>query len=83
MEYAGRRVIVHDPLTAMNDNSGRAPSHIEVTDKDLPLHCPTPAMMLWAAHPRVFLDIERTGEAMCPYCGTRFTYKGEGARGGH
>jgi uncharacterized Zn-finger protein len=40
-------------------------------------------MMLWNAHPRVFLDIERTGEAMCPYCGTRYTYKGEGSRSAH
>jgi uncharacterized Zn-finger protein len=67
----------------MNDDPGRAPTAIEVGDKDLPLHCPTPAMMLWNTHPRVFLDIERTGQAMCPYCGTRFTYKGEGARHGH
>ena len=38
--------------------------HIEVTAADLPLHCPTPAMMLWDAHPRVFLPIEKTGEAL-------------------
>ena len=67
----------------MNDNTVHSTSCIEVTDKDLPLHCPTPAMMLWNAHPRVFLDIERTGEAMCPYCGTRYSYRGEGRRGGH
>lgn len=54
---------------------------IEVTAKDLPLHCPTPAMMLWDAHPRVFLDIARTGEALCPYCGTR--YKLHGGPSGH
>ena len=29
---------------------------VEVTEKDLPLHCPTPAAPLWARHPRVFLD---------------------------
>lgn len=56
---------------------------IEVTAKDLPLHCPTPAMMLWNAHPRVFLDIEPTGEALCPYCGTRYTLRGAPARHGH
>lgn len=49
---------------------------IEVTAADLPLHCPTPAMMLWNSHPRVFLDVARTGEALCPYCGTRFLLKG-------
>ncbi|MBI3068998.1 MAG: zinc-finger domain-containing protein [Betaproteobacteria bacterium] len=55
---------------------------IEVTADDLPLHCPTPEMALWNAHPRVFLPIEDTGEALCPYCGTTFTLKG-GAKPGH
>ena len=49
---------------------------IEVTADDLPLHCPMPSMKLWNAHPRVFLPIEKTGEALCPYCGTRYTLKG-------
>jgi uncharacterized Zn-finger protein len=40
-------------------------------------------MTLWNAHPRVFIDVTRSGQAMCPYCGTRFVYKGEGARSGH
>ena len=35
--------------------------HVEVTTDDLPLHCPLPSMMLWDAHPRVFLPIEKTG----------------------
>ena len=56
--------------------------HIEVAAADLPLHCPMPSMMLWNAHPRVFLPIEKTGDALCPYCGTRYTLKG-GAAGGH
>lgn len=50
--------------------------HVEVTTDDLPLHCPLPSMMLWDAHPRVFLPIEKTGEALCPYCGTRYSLKG-------
>ena len=49
---------------------------IEVTEKDLPLHCPTPQMSLWDAHPRVFLPIEEKGEALCPYCGTLYVLKG-------
>ena len=56
--------------------------YIEVTDKDLPLHCPTPEMSAWNAHPRVFLPIEKTGEALCPYCGTLYKLRG-GARMGH
>ena len=55
------------------DNKSR---HIEITAADLPLHCPTPSMLLWNAHPRVFMPIEQTGEALCPYCGTKYTLKG-------
>jgi uncharacterized Zn-finger protein len=55
---------------------------IEVTENDLPLHCPLPSMLLWNSHPRVFLPIENTGEALCPYCGTHYTLKGR-ATGGH
>ncbi len=49
---------------------------IEVTEKDLPLHCPMPSMTLWDSHPRVFLPVEEKGEALCPYCGTLYIYKG-------
>ena len=49
---------------------------IEVTEKDLPLHCPMPSVTLWDAHPKVFLPIEEKGEALCPYCGTLYIYKG-------
>lgn len=48
---------------------------VEVTAKDLPLHCPTGAVALWASHPRVYLDVARTGEVTCPYCGTKYVLK--------
>ena len=55
---------------------------IEVTAKDLPLHCPTPQTALWCSHPRVFLDVTASGEAMCPYCGTKYRLKvGEAVKG--
>lgn len=47
----------------------------EITKKDLPLHCPMPSMSLWNSHPRVFLEIEETGEAACPYCGAVYVLK--------
>jgi len=56
---------------------------IEVTAKDLPLHCPNPAMPLWSWHPRVFLDLEADGEAMCPYCGTRYRLHGAPKKAAH
>ncbi len=47
----------------------------EVIRADLPLHCPTPEMSLWNSHPQVYLPIEKTGEAICPYCGTQYLLK--------
>lgn len=47
----------------------------EVGRELLPLHCPLPEMSLWNSHPRVFLPIEATGKAKCPYCGAEFTLK--------
>lgn len=47
----------------------------EVTRNDLPLSCPMPSMRLWDAHPKVFLPIEKTGKAVCPYCGAQYTLK--------
>ncbi len=43
-----------------------------VTEANLPLSCPMPSMRLWDAHPKVFLPIEETGTAQCPYCGAKF-----------
>ncbi len=40
--------------------------------KDLPLSCPSDEMTLWNAHPKVYLPIAKTGQEVCPYCGTRF-----------
>ena len=44
-----------------------------VTRADLPLHCPMPDSFLWNSHPKVFLPIEETGEAKCPYCSASYT----------
>jgi uncharacterized Zn-finger protein len=56
---------------------------VEVTAGDLPLHCPTPSMMLWNTHPRVYLPIQKTGEALCPYCGTKYVLVGGPQAAGH
>jgi uncharacterized Zn-finger protein len=44
----------------------------QVTVEDLPLSCPMPQMPLWSSHPRVYLPIEETGWAMCPYCAAEY-----------
>lgn len=49
---------------------------VEVTAADLPLHCPLPSQKVWNSHPRVFLPIEKTGDVLCPYCGTRYILRG-------
>ena len=45
---------------------------VEIIPDDLPLHCPLPSMSLWNSHPRVYLPIEATAKAKCPYCSTDF-----------
>ncbi len=54
---------------------------IEVTDKDLPLHCPMARTPVWSYHPRVFLQFAPVAGSgaptvKCPYCGTVYAFKG-------
>lgn len=49
-----------------------AQNEYTVTRADLPLHCPVKGTTLWNSHPRVYLPIEATGRAKCPYCGADF-----------
>lgn len=46
-----------------------------ITKQQLPLSCPTDDMVLWNAHPKVYLPIEETGSEVCPYCGSHFILK--------
>jgi len=43
-----------------------------ITRDQLPLSCPMDDMTLWNSHPKVYLPIEKTGKAQCPYCGTKY-----------
>jgi uncharacterized Zn-finger protein len=52
-----------------------AQHHYEVTLDDLPLSCPMPGMHLWNSHPRVYLPIEQTGWAKCPYCSAEYSLR--------
>lgn len=47
----------------------------EVRHTDLPLSCPMSGMYLWNSHPKVYLPIEETGRAMCPYCGAAYSLR--------
>ncbi|MFC7461490.1 zinc-finger domain-containing protein [Hydrogenophaga defluvii] len=63
---------------------------IELAATDLNAHggvfCPSPLadMKLWNSHPKVYLDVAKSGEARCPYCGTVYRLKaGEHVAQGH
>ena len=65
----------------MRERSGSARENLDspnaervyrVTRTDLPLHCPMLEMYLWNSHPKVYLPIEDSGEAKCPYCSASF-----------
>lgn len=56
---------------------------IEVTAHDLPIYCPGPHAPQWSMHPRVFLDVTKTGSAKCPYCGAQYELKGGAVANGH
>ncbi|MEE4638038.1 MAG: zinc-finger domain-containing protein [Wenzhouxiangella sp.] len=62
--------------SASPPSAGERPANTErqyhVQRSDLPLSCPTPEMALWNSHPRVYLPIEKTGRARCPYCGAEY-----------
>jgi uncharacterized Zn-finger protein len=58
-----------------------ASSIVELLASDLNhqggVFCPSPTahMKIWNSHPKVYLDVARTGEAKCPYCGTVYKLK--------
>lgn len=51
---------------------------VELRAKDLNpqggVYCPSPRadMKIWNSHPKVYLDVAKTGQARCPYCGTQY-----------
>jgi uncharacterized Zn-finger protein len=51
-----------------------------IARSELPLHCPLPSMYLWNSHPKVYLPIEVTGEAKCPYCSSTYRLVEDDAR---
>lgn len=63
------------PTTQPKPIQANAQNRYEVTRADLPVHCPLPGMSLWNSHPRVYLPLEETGEARCPYCGALYVLK--------
>ena len=61
--------------TATDPRAANARAEYQVSAADLPLTCPMPGMALWNSHPRVYLPIEQSGFAKCPYCGAEYTLR--------
>jgi len=49
---------------------------IKVTSTDT-VCCPPKEQTLWNQHPRVYLDLGKSGEVDCPYCGNHFKLQAE------
>lgn len=70
-------------------NNVARPGEIELLASDLNaqggIFCPSAKadMKLWNNHPRVYLDVARTGRGKCPYCGTVYRLKEGEHFGGH
>ncbi|MCW8934067.1 MAG: zinc-finger domain-containing protein [Gammaproteobacteria bacterium] len=47
----------------------------EVTQNDVPVHCPMPGSSLWDSHPRVYIAFNKNGEGKCPYCAADYHLK--------
>lgn len=62
-------------MNATTTDTGNSQQRHEVSRADLPLSCPLPGQSLWNAHPKVYLPIEASGEARCPYCGAHYILK--------
>ncbi len=51
----------------------------QIGTADLPPACPMRGTHLWNSHPRVYLAVEATGKAKCPYCGAVYVLAQETA----
>ena len=69
---AGRKRICENVMTNKPANSEKT---YYVSPSDLPVSCPGPDMVTWNSHPKVYLPIEKTGEAVCEYCGAKYVLK--------
>lgn len=56
----------------LNEKIACAEKSVLVRHDQLPLSCPPDGKTLWNAHPKVYLPLETSGVAACPYCGTSY-----------
>ena len=66
-----------NPNTAMQTGL-RLPNdknQYEVTEDEMPVHCPIEGSSLWNSHPRVFIAFDAQGHGKCSYCGADYRLK--------
>lgn len=56
----------------MEEKQACAAREVIVSKADLPLSCPQDGQKIFAAHPKVYLPIEKHGSITCPYCSTHY-----------
>ncbi len=56
----------------MNNKAANTEKVYHVKKQDLPVSCPGADMAIWNSHPKVYLPLEKTGEAVCEYCGAKY-----------
>ena len=54
----------------------RGSGTLEIAAANLPLSCPHPDAPLWARHPKIYLEVLSSGNAICPYCNTHYVFHG-------
>lgn len=63
-----------DPGTA-HSSGLRTPNdqnRYEVTEADMPIHCPLPGTSLWNSHPRIYVPLDANGHGKCLYCSAEY-----------
>jgi uncharacterized Zn-finger protein len=50
---------------------------VRISRAELPLKCPGDGADNWSLHPQVFLSLDATGAAVCPYCGAHYQLAAE------
>ena len=54
-------------------NSGK---RYELSESQLPAHCPMQGCSTWNSHPKVYLPVkENGGSAVCSYCSAEYVLK--------
>jgi uncharacterized Zn-finger protein len=48
---------------------------VVVGAEDLPVYCPGPKSPLWSMHPRLYIEVVKSGVAKCQYCGTEYVLR--------